>query len=80
MRILEDGTAVLNTGAVDNGQGSDTVLVQMCAASLGLEVGQVRLGFHSSSADGFGLTAEYIREGAKVKEKRWSRAVRDSTI
>ena len=43
VRILEDGTAVLNTGAVDNGQGSDTVLVQMCAASLGLEVDQVAI-------------------------------------
>ena len=41
VRILEDGTAVLNTGAVDNGQGSDTVLVQICAAALGLEVDQV---------------------------------------
>jgi len=43
VRILEDGTAVLNTGAVDNGQGSDTVLVQMCAATLGLEVDQVAI-------------------------------------
>ncbi len=43
VRILEDGTAVLNTGAVDNGQGSDTVLVQMCAAALGLEVDQVAI-------------------------------------
>ena len=43
VRILEDGTAVLNTGAVDNGQGSDTVLAQMCAAALGLELDQVSL-------------------------------------
>jgi CO/xanthine dehydrogenase Mo-binding subunit len=43
VRILEDGTAILNTGAVDNGQGSDTVLVQMCAATLGLEVDQVSI-------------------------------------
>ncbi len=41
IRILEDGTAVLNTGAVDNGQGSDTVLVQICAEALGLEVEDV---------------------------------------
>ncbi len=41
VRILEDGTAVLNTGAVDNGQGSDTVLVQMCAQALGLRVDQI---------------------------------------
>ena len=43
VRILEDGTAVLSTGAVDNGQGSDTVLVQMCAQSLGLRVDQISL-------------------------------------
>ncbi len=41
IRILEDGTAVLNTGAVDNGQGSDTVLVQICAEALGLDVEDV---------------------------------------
>ena len=43
IRVLEDGTAVLNTGAVDNGQGSDTVLVQICAEALGLEVGDVSM-------------------------------------
>jgi len=36
VRIIEDGTAILNTGAVDIGQGSDTVLAQMCASVLGL--------------------------------------------
>ena len=41
IRVLEDGTAVLNTGAVDNGQGSDTVLVQICAEALGIEVADV---------------------------------------
>jgi CO/xanthine dehydrogenase Mo-binding subunit len=41
VRILEDGTAVLSTGAVDNGQGSDTALVQIAAASLGLRVDQI---------------------------------------
>ncbi len=43
IRILEDGTAVLNTGAVDNGQGSDTVLVQICAEALGLDLEDVSL-------------------------------------
>jgi CO/xanthine dehydrogenase Mo-binding subunit len=41
VRILEDGTAVLSTGAVDNGQGSDTALVQIAAAALGLRVDQI---------------------------------------
>ena len=43
IRILEDGTAVLSTGAVDNGQGSDTVLVQICAEKLGVPVEQISL-------------------------------------
>jgi CO/xanthine dehydrogenase Mo-binding subunit len=34
LRMLEDGSIVLNTGATDIGQGSDTVLGQICAASL----------------------------------------------
>ena len=34
VRLLEDGSVVLNTGAVDIGQGSDTVLTQMCASAL----------------------------------------------
>ena len=41
VRIVEDGTAILNTGAVDIGQGSDTVLAQMCASALGLGLEQV---------------------------------------
>ena len=34
VRMLEDGSIVLNTGATDIGQGSDTVLGQICAATL----------------------------------------------
>ncbi len=36
-----DGTVVLNTGAVDIGQGSDTVLSQICAEALNLPVASV---------------------------------------
>ncbi len=62
IRILEDGTAVLNTGAVDNGQGSDTVLVQICAAALGLEVGQISLAAADtdSSPYNWGTTASRV--------------------
>jgi CO/xanthine dehydrogenase Mo-binding subunit len=62
IRILEDGTAVLNTGAVDNGQGSDTVLVQMCAASLGLEIDQISLATPDtdSSPYNWGTTASRV--------------------
>ena len=41
VRVLEDGTVVLSTGAVDNGQGSDTVLVQICAEALGVPTSQI---------------------------------------
>ena len=41
VRILEDGAAILNTGAVDIGQGSDTALAQMCASALGLPLDRV---------------------------------------
>lgn len=41
VRVLEDGTVVLSTGAVDNGQGSDTALVQICAEALGIGVEQI---------------------------------------
>lgn len=34
VRMLEDGSIVLNTGATDIGQGSDTVLGQICAEAL----------------------------------------------
>ena len=62
IRILEDGTAVLNTGAVDNGQGSDTVLVQMCAAALGLEVDQISLATPDTDASPYnwGTTASRV--------------------
>ena len=41
VRLQGDGTVILNVGAVDIGQGSDTVLSQMCAAALGLDIEQV---------------------------------------
>lgn len=62
IRILEDGTAVLNTGAVDNGQGSDTVLVQMCAGALGIDVDQISLATPDtdSSPYNWGTTASRV--------------------
>jgi CO/xanthine dehydrogenase Mo-binding subunit len=62
IRMLEDGTAVLNTGAVDNGQGSDTVLVQMCAGALGLEIDQVSLATPDTDASPYnwGTTASRV--------------------
>jgi CO/xanthine dehydrogenase Mo-binding subunit len=43
VRLAEDGSVVLNTGAVDIGQGADTVLAQICAQSLQIDVAQVNV-------------------------------------
>ena len=43
VRMAEDGSIVLNTGAVDIGQGADTVLAQICAANLALDVGRINV-------------------------------------
>jgi CO/xanthine dehydrogenase Mo-binding subunit len=43
VRLAEDGSLVLNTGAVDIGQGSDTALAQICAAGLGVGVDAVNV-------------------------------------
>jgi 4-hydroxybenzoyl-CoA reductase alpha subunit len=44
VRVLEDGeAAVLMIGAADIGQGSDTVLVQMCAEALGIPTSRMRM-------------------------------------
>jgi CO/xanthine dehydrogenase Mo-binding subunit len=41
--LCEDGTLTLNTGAVDMGQGSDTVLTQICAETLLVPFEQISL-------------------------------------
>ena len=62
VRVLEDGTVLLNTGAVDIGQGSNTVLTQMCAEALKLPVDRVAIA--SPDTDGspynWGTTASRV--------------------
>ncbi|MFO1055671.1 MAG: xanthine dehydrogenase family protein molybdopterin-binding subunit [Dongiaceae bacterium] len=62
VRVLEDGSVVLNTGAVDIGQGSDTVLTQICAEALKVPAEQVTLA--SPDTDGspynWGTTASRV--------------------
>lgn len=62
VRLLEDGTVVLNVGANDIGQGSDTVLSQVCAEALKVPVENVT--FISPDTDGspfnWGTTASRI--------------------
>ena len=41
-KLNEDGTFTINTGAVDVGQGSDTVLSQLAAGVLGISLDQIK--------------------------------------
>lgn len=62
VRVLEDGSVLLNTGAVDIGQGSNTILTQICAQSLQLPIEQVAIA--SPDTDGspynWGTTASRV--------------------
>ena len=62
VRLLEDGTVLLNTGAVDIGQGSNTVLTQICAEALQLPIERVSIA--SPDTDGspynWGTTASRV--------------------
>ncbi|MHC4236295.1 MAG: molybdopterin cofactor-binding domain-containing protein, partial [Planctomycetota bacterium] len=58
VKISEDGmAAVLLIGAADIGQGSDTVLVQMCAESLGIPASRMRIRSEDSDISPLDLGA-----------------------
>ncbi|HUU46176.1 MAG TPA: molybdopterin cofactor-binding domain-containing protein [Acidobacteriota bacterium] len=58
VHISEDGTAaVLLIGAAEIGQGSDTVLTQMCAEALGIPPSRVRIRSEDSDISGLDLGA-----------------------
>jgi CO/xanthine dehydrogenase Mo-binding subunit len=80
VRLLEDGTVLLNTGSVDIGQGSNTVLSQICAETLKIPLEQVSVA--SPDTDGspynWGTTASrvtymtgtsVVRAAAEVERK-----------
>ncbi len=50
VRLNEDGTVTVSTGAVDIGQGSDTALAQCASAALGLSLDQIN--FTGPDTDG----------------------------
>jgi CO/xanthine dehydrogenase Mo-binding subunit len=62
VRMLEDGSVLLNTGAVDIGQGSNTVLTQICAEAL--QVPPEKVAIASPDTDGspynWGTTASRV--------------------
>jgi len=43
VRVLEDGSVTLNTGAVDLGEGAETVLAQICAETLKLPLDRINV-------------------------------------
>ncbi len=58
VKISEDGTAaVLMIGAAEIGQGSDTVLTQMCAESLGIPTSRIRIRSEDSDISPLDLGA-----------------------
>lgn len=81
VKISEDGcAAVLLIGAAEIGQGSDTVLTQMCAEALGIPVSRVRIRSEDSDISPLDLGAyssrvtlmaghAVSRAGADVVEK-----------
>ena len=62
VRMLDDGTISLNTGATDFGQGSDTVLAQICAEELRLPLSHVAVASPDTDASPFtwGTTASRV--------------------
>jgi len=62
VRMLEDGSISLNTGATDIGQGSDTVLAQICAERLKVPLDMISVA--SPDTDGspynWGTTASRV--------------------
>ena len=74
-RLAEDGSVVLSTGAVDNGQGSDTALAQICAEALQVDVGQVNLVAPDSDTAPYNWGTAASRTTYMV-----GRAVRDAAI
>ena len=58
VKVTEDGMAVvLMIGAADIGQGSDTVLVQMCAESMGIPTSRIRMRSEDSDISPLDLGA-----------------------
>jgi len=62
IRLLEDGTVALNTGATDIGQGSDTVLSQMAAEALKVPLENISLAQPDTDGSPFnwGTTASRV--------------------
>lgn len=72
VKLNDDGSVNLTVGATDIGQGSDTVLAQLCAEELGLQMDQVMILSSDTDLTPFDVGAyasstTYISGGAVVK-------------
>ena len=72
VKLNDDGSVNLTVGATDIGQGSDTVLTQLCAEELGLQVEQVVILSSDTDLTPFDVGAyasstTYVSGGAVVK-------------
>ncbi len=75
VKLNEDGSVNLMVGATDIGQGSDTVLAQMCAQELGIAYEKVRVLSSDTDLTPFDVGAyasstTYVSGGAVVKAAR----------
>ncbi|MEC7490387.1 MAG: xanthine dehydrogenase family protein molybdopterin-binding subunit [Pseudomonadota bacterium] len=75
VRLAEDGSIVLSTGAVDYGQGSDTALAQICGEALQIDVGQVNFVAPDSDSSPYNWGTAASRTTYMV-----GRAVRDAAV
>ncbi len=72
VKLNDDGSVNLTVGATDIGQGSDTVLAQLCAEVLGLDIDQVLVLSSDTDLTPFDVGAyasstTYVSGGAVVK-------------
>ena len=73
VRLLEDGSVTVSTGAVDCGQGADIALAQICAGSLGLDISRVNYVNPDTDASPYNWSTSGSRVTYMVGRARSSR-------
>lgn len=79
LRLAEDGSVTLSTGYVDIGNGSDTTLAQICAASLGIPIEQVNVvaADTDAAAYDFGTAADRGTHGVGYSVQQAAERVKE---
>jgi len=82
VRLVEDGGLTVNTGYIDIGTGSDTLLAQVAAATLGVDLGAVNVV--TPDTDGgaydYGTAADRGAHGVAESVHRAALAVKEQII